>query len=86
MELVKLNVKARCDMGLCKNIAEYSIAPGGAKAHVPWRREAGGTYICRECLVKLYEAIGKVVVPKSPDNLIKKAIKRREQDENEQIQ
>ena len=30
---------------------------------------------------KLYEAIGRELVPKSPDNLIKKAVKRRENDE-----
>lgn len=81
MELVKLNVRARCDMGLCKNIASYSISSGGAKAHLPWRREAGGTYICEDCLKALYVAIGKILVPKSPDNMIKKAIKRRENDE-----
>ena len=81
MELMKLNVKARCDMGLCKNLAEYSVA-GGAKAHLPWRREAAGTYICHDCLVELYAAIGRVLVPKSPDNLIKKAVKRREEYES----
>ena len=82
MELVKLNVRARCDMGLCKNIAEYSISASTVKAHLPWRREAGGTYICASCLKELYAAIGKVLIPKSPDNLIKKAIKRRENNEN----
>jgi len=82
MELVKLNVRARCDMGLCKNIAEYSISSGSVKAHLPWRREASGTYICSDCLKELYAAIGKVLVPKSPDNLIKKAIKRREEHES----
>ena len=81
MELMKLSVKARCDMGLCKNLAAYSIASGGQKAHLPWRREAGGTYICQECLEKLYAAIGKVLVPKSPDNVIKKAVERREENE-----
>ena len=85
MELVKLNVKVRCDMGLCKNLAAYSIAPSRPKASLPWRREAGGTYICEECLTALYAAIGKVLVPKSPDNMIKKAIKRREKNENEKI-
>ena len=80
MELIKLNLNVRCDMGLCRNKAEYSIA-GAARAHLPWRREAGGIYICHDCLVKLYETLAKVIVPKSPDNLVKKAIKRREKDE-----
>ncbi len=77
MELIKLGIKARCDLGLCKNLASYSISPSFAKAHLPWRREAGGVYICSKCLGELYEAIGREIVPKSPDSLIKKAVKRR---------
>ena len=78
MELTKMTIKARCDLGLCKNTAVYAISPAHAKAHLPWRREAGGVYVCRECLEKLYAAIGKEIIPKSPDSLIKKAEKRRE--------
>ena len=78
MELLKLNVKARCDMHLCPNLAEYRIATGSG------RRIFGnaGLYLCGDCLKELYKAIGKVVVPKSPDNLIKKAVKRREENED----
>ena len=79
MDLVKLNVKTRCDMHLCRNLAEYRIAAGnGALSHLFGN---AGLYLCHDCLVKLYEAIGKVIVPKSPDNLIKKAVKRREANE-----
>ena len=78
MQLEKLNVKSRCDMHLCRNVAEYRIGSGGGISRV-----FGGTglYLCKDCLKKLYEAIGKVIVPKSPDNLIKKAVKRREENE-----
>ena len=81
MELIKLNVKARCDMYLCRNSAAYRIATG--KKALSGFFGASGTYLCRDCLVKLYEAMGREIVPKSPDNLIKKAVKRREQNEGE---
>ena len=77
MELMKLNVKARCDMHLCRNLAEYRISTGSRIA----RLFGGGLYLCRACIEKLYAAIGKEIVPKSPDNLIRKAVKRREENE-----
>jgi len=80
MELIKLNVKARCDMHLCRNLAEYRVSAGGSLPHFFGN---SGLYLCHDCLVKLYEAIGKEIVPKSPDNLIKKAVKRRETDEKQ---
>jgi len=78
MQLEKLNVKSRCDMHLCRNAAEYRVRSGGASLF-----GGAGIYLCHDCLVKLYEAIGRELVPKSPDNLIKKAVKRRENDEKE---
>ena len=80
MELIKLNVDSRCDMNLCRNRAEYRVATG--KGGLSAVFGGAGIYLCRDCLVKLYEAIGKVLVPKSPDNVIKKAIKRREVNES----
>ena len=81
MDLIKLNVKSRCDMHLCRNLAEYRVTIGnGILPHV---FGGGDLYLCHDCLVKLYEAIGKVIVPKSPDNMIKKAVKRRGNDQKE---
>ena len=81
MELIKLNVKSRCDMHLCRNTAEYRVSTGsGGLSHLFGNP---GIYLCHDCLVKLYEAIGRELVPKSPDNGIKKAVKRRETDEKQ---
>jgi len=80
MELKKLDVKARCDMHLCGKIASYRIDSGG-KGFLPWGRNNAGLYLCHDCLVALYEAIGREVVPKSPDSIIKKAEKRRKENE-----
>ena len=82
MDLVKLDVKSRCDMYLCRNAAEYRISAG--RGVLPHLFGNTGLYLCRPCLIKLYEAMGKELVPKSPDNMIKKAVKRREQNENKE--
>jgi len=81
MELIKLKVKAKCDVGFCKNLASFAVSPDLSRPRVPWRREAGGMYLCRACMEKMYELYGREIVPKSPDSLIKKAEKRREQNE-----
>ena len=78
MKLINLSVKARCDMHLCRNLAEYRLDTGGG---LPRFMGGGGLYLCRDCMRDLYETIGKEIVPKSPDNLIKKAVKRREENE-----
>ena len=85
MELVKLKVNVRCDFGQCKNLATYAVTPDLSRPHVPWRRESGGFYLCRDCMEKLYELIGKEIIPKSPDSLIKKAEKRRELNEKRYV-
>lgn len=58
--------KVKCDMGICKNNAFYTIGGEG----VATRRHLN---ICEECAKELYFFIGTVLTPKSPENLIKKA-------------
>lgn len=79
MELTKLSVNARCDMHLCPHLAAYHIHTG--KGGVSRFLGGSGLYLCPDCLRALYETIGKELVPKSPDNMIVKAIKRREENE-----
>lgn len=57
MELVKAQVKIRCEMGACKNIAAYTVKLNrvGIRSQL---------HICENCLCELYSAIGKTVVPK----------------------
>jgi hypothetical protein len=49
--------KKVCDMGACRNIAEYCIYHENV-THT--------TDICRGCLMKLYKGIKKVIYEKSP--------------------
>lgn len=73
MELKQLNAPIRCDMPMCKQKADYGInAHGGLRC-----RQIN---ICKDCMTKLFELIGGVIIPKSPNNLIIKAVKRREND------
>lgn len=70
MKLANLNVKVRCDFGLCKNSAKYEIYDNGVLA----RRRI---YICEECAKQLFELLSKEFVPKSPINMINKSVKRK---------
>ena len=72
MKLKKINALVRCDMPMCNNKAAYTItAKGGLRS-----RQIN---ICKECLKNLYDEISNELVPKSPHNMIAKAVKRREQ-------
>lgn len=70
MKLAKLNVKVRCDFGLCRNYASYEIYEQGVLA----KRKI---YICEDCAKELFELLSKEFVPKSPVNLINKAVKKQ---------
>lgn len=70
MKLAKLNVKVRCDFGLCKNLASYEFYEQGVLS----RRKI---YLCEDCAKQLFELLSKEFVPKSPVNLVKKAVKKQ---------
>jgi len=65
MEIKKINHIIRCDMGMCRKEAAYSI---GAKNTLLKRQ----INICKDCARELYEELGKLFTPKSPENIIKK--------------
>ena len=54
--LIKENTKKKvCDMGTCRNIAEFCVY---------YRNTALSTDICKGCLIKLYKGIKKVLYEK----------------------
>ena len=57
MKVIIQTKKIRCDVGNCRNLAEYSVAPDGVGA---------GQYInlCKECTRQLYGEIGLLLAPK----------------------
>ena len=70
MKLTDVNVKIRCDMPNCKDVAKYKlIKPGFLKN--------AGLFLCKDCLVDVYEVLATHVVPKSPSNMLNKKISNK---------
>ncbi|MDE7190947.1 MAG: hypothetical protein K2O35_00510 [Clostridia bacterium] len=57
MKVIIQTNKIKCDVGNCRNLAKYSVAPEGVGA---------GQYInlCEECMRELYGEIGLLIAPK----------------------
>ena len=65
MKLEKIDAKVKCDASGCNNLSEYRIVN---KKLVFF----GSFYLCKNCLNELYNIVGSVVVPKSPQPIFKK--------------
>ncbi len=65
MQLIKTKHKIRCEMGVCKNNAAYSIKMDrvGIRSQI---------HICESCLREMYKIIGESVIPKSVETAKKK--------------
>ncbi|MBR2967474.1 MAG: hypothetical protein IKC35_01690 [Clostridia bacterium] len=65
MQLIKAKHKIKCEMGVCKNTAEYSIKMDrvGIRSQI---------HVCSDCLNELYKVIGESVIPKSVETAKKK--------------
>ena len=55
MEIKSCNYKTKCDMGGCKNLADFSVV----------RHEKSILNICKNCKDELYDVLGKITTPKS---------------------
>lgn len=64
MKINKLPFKMRCDMGLCGNVAEWTISGGGPAS--------GNINLCGRCFLELYRLSGEKLTPKSPENMVLK--------------
>lgn len=80
MKLEETNVKIRCDIPNCKEMAKYKIIKPGFLKHA-------GLYLCKECMKELYSTLAMHMVPKSPNNMLNKKIvnKKGGGDINERI-
>ncbi len=67
MEIKKLNSDVKCDMGMCRNKATYSI--GNSLSLLKHRIN-----LCEDCTKELYEQFSRLFVPKSPINKISNKI------------
>lgn len=69
MKLTKIERRQKCDIGGCKNVADYEIC----HEHGSMRNKL---YICRECMLEMYKAIGAEIVPESPKAVFSGAKRR----------
>lgn len=65
MEIEKLKTKVKCDASGCGNLGEYKIINKRLVFN-------GNFYFCYSCLNELYNLIGGVITPKSPNPIFKK--------------
>lgn len=65
MEIVKINIRVRCDMGMCNKSAVYSIG----NKDTMLRRKIN---LCEDCAMSMYKELSSLFVPKSPPNMIAK--------------
>lgn len=72
MKMQRVNVKCKCDFGLCKKDADYVIYEDGVMS----RRKV---YICKDCARDLLGLLEKEFVPKSPINIIKRSEQNRKE-------
>ncbi|MGN0960717.1 MAG: hypothetical protein ACI4PF_00790 [Christensenellales bacterium] len=79
MKLVETNIKIRCDVPNCKDMAKYKLTKPGFVANA-------GLFLCKDCVKEIYETLSTHIVPKSPSNMLNKKISKKEKGEiNEKI-
>lgn len=67
MKLLETEVKIRCDMPNCKELAKFKLnKPGFVKN--------AGLFLCKDCVKEIYSALSEHIVPKSPSNMLNKKI------------
>ena len=57
MEINVCNLKTKCEINGCKNLAEYSVFKQNDKK--------AGINICKTCATNLYDCLSKICIPKS---------------------
>ncbi len=72
MKIVIQTNKLKCDMGVCTNMADYSVVPDGVD-------KSRYINLCKDCMQNLYDATSKILVPKSPKNIYMRNKGRGEQ-------
>ncbi|MGN0796448.1 MAG: hypothetical protein ACI4MT_05805 [Christensenellales bacterium] len=75
MTIEKISGSVKCDMASCKNKAVYSV---DSKVSL-----SQNVNLCESCARSLYEALGRIFVPKSPQNMMLKSAKDKSRGKNE---
>ena len=70
MRVIRIKTENNCSMPLCNRQADYVITSTSGRGNP--------IYICEKCKTKLYEELAKYTIPKSIENVIVRANRRRE--------
>lgn len=65
MKVRKLEVKTKCEMPMCKNLASFQFVADGGDSR-------NSLNLCEDCVREIYGQIGKLITPKSPKNILNK--------------
>ena len=71
--IFKTDVRIKCDVRDCKNMAEYAFETKGRQ---------GRCYLCKNCYEQMLDEGRKLRVPKSPQNTIKKKLDKKAEEQN----
>ena len=75
MIIEKISGSVKCDMASCKNKAVYSV---DSKVSL-----SQNLNLCENCARSLYEALGRIIVPKSPQNMLSNSAKDKKRGKDE---
>lgn len=64
MQITKANVKIKCDMAGCRNLADYCVVNSDNSRY--------NFNICEQCLKDLHKEFSKVLTPKSIKSIYQK--------------
>lgn len=67
MKLIECDVKIRCDMPNCRNMAKYKLNKAGFVKNA-------GLFFCKECVKEMYDTLSQHIIPKSPSNVLNKKV------------
>ena len=67
MRIEKIAQSVKCDIASCGKTAVYTVHGGAGLAR--------NINLCEQCARELYKELSKLFVPKSPQNVVAKAVK-----------
>lgn len=75
MKIERLKSLVKCDIASCRRKADYTIVSGVSVSQ--------NINLCHDCAVEIYEALGRILVPKSPHNMLNKSESTIKESESE---
>lgn len=65
MKIEQIGYKCKCDMPGCKNLSSFALVNKRFLS-------SQNINMCKDCMQELYKNLAKIIVPKSPKNIMNK--------------